>query len=70
MSALSAVAGLAAIVCLGYLYFQDSGEKAPLEVDESLRVLNDVAVGREYEVEYLVRNGTGRSVQVIGTEFG
>jgi hypothetical protein len=63
---LLALAALAAIVLAGFLYFWPPTATPALVVEEPERVLDDLACGRSYAVEFRVRNSTGQTLRIVG----
>jgi hypothetical protein len=54
----------------GYLFYRSRDEGRALVVEEPEVILNDVTLGREYDLGYRLCNRTSRTLRVVGTEFG
>lgn len=66
LSLLLAVVGLGAILCSAYLYFRPPADDSELVLEEPDQFFSDLVSGRVHEIEFRIRNRTGRSLRVLG----
>ncbi len=68
LTILFAATALTAAGAAGYLYFQPL-DGPRLVVEKPERVLTDMVVGRDYEIDFRVVNSTSQTLHVVGGGF-
>jgi hypothetical protein len=68
LTMLFAASALTAAVAAGYAYFRPV-DGPGLVVEQPERVLTDMVVGHEYDLDFRVVNRTNQSLQVLGGGF-
>lgn len=70
VSGLFGITAAGAFIAAGYLYFEPPREASHFVVEEPERVLENLVPGQQYDVNFVVRNQTGRPLRVLGNLCG
>jgi hypothetical protein len=60
-------AGFSCLALAGLIYLNSGQEPVALVVDEPHRVLNDLAPGASRDIEFRIKNQSGRPLRIVGT---
>lgn len=66
LSCLLLFVSLACLLMAGFVYVRPPGSEAGLVVERPSRVVEGLAPGREYDIEFRIHNRTGRTLRVVG----
>jgi len=65
---LFALIGISAAIAAGYcFFFLDRSEGGSFAVEEPKRILGELTVERDYDVDFRIVNRTGRNLRVLGS---
>lgn len=66
LSHIFVLAAIAAILCAIYLFLRSGALEPQVMVEEPNRVLNDLILGRDYDVSFRIHNRTDRAAHIVG----